>query len=118
MLRYNMTKVKDFGTACYAKDKEGNDRINPVTQALVLLMTVIYIDKITEENVSEFAWRVRLSHSLVENSKGILQDDDGIFRDPTLEEIRMHVGMTVNVMPLTLAKYMSSLRSAWKCTLQ
>jgi hypothetical protein len=104
-LTYDLTKIKDWGTLCYTKDDNGNDILNPVTHAMIFIMLETGVREITEKNAEELAWRIRLARSISEN---------GTTRDPNLDQIKQHIGMRVNVTPLTLAKYMSNLRNAWK----
>jgi hypothetical protein len=132
-LNWDLTKIENSQELCYteARDDEGEVEMNPetgepfyrlqpLTEALIFATMTVDLGEITEANYEEFWWRLQLyavttdHHLLIRHAT----DDDGNETtegyDPTLEEIRQHVGMKVNVCDTTTAKYMTKLRQIWK----
>lgn len=131
-LNWDLSRIENFREVCYEPDldDDGNpeldadgkplSRLKPLTHAIILATMYLDVGEITEANWEEVAWRIRLwsattgDHMLLQT----IEDDDGHEHtesyDPSDEEVRMHVGLKVNVCTETMTKFMGKLRKIWK----
>jgi hypothetical protein len=98
-LHFDLTKIKGFKKLCYNKD----DSMSPVTHALIFGSLSTGIREITEETVDQVAERfcaLGLVGVFFLYAKG-----DGSNRNPTLAEIKAHVGLSTNASRITDAMF-------------
>ena len=98
-LNYNLSKVENWQALCV----EG-ETLKPCTQGLIWACMQVGLPGISVKNAGEFF--VRLSE--IEKTFGPLRGD--VFYTP--EEIEAHIGLYVNVRPLTAAAFRRSMKTA------
>lgn len=101
------TKIRGFESLCYKKVDEGHT-LNPITKTLVFTTMTIFMDSITEKNWEQFYERI----AAWEKAFGPLTEiRDRRFKTRwrgqyiTPEDIRDHIGLSVNVMPKSDAHF-------------
>jgi hypothetical protein len=131
-LSWDITSVADCEEICYeeARDNDGKTEVDPMTglplvvlkpltNALILATMYLDIGEITEANYEEFAWRARLWSATTGDHmlRLVVIDDDGSEKtegyNPTVEEVRQHIGLRCNVITTTTAQFMARLRKVW-----
>lgn len=101
-LDFNYSKVKNHDTLMFNEE----DLMKPVSEVLIWRMMHTGIGwELTEENAAEFYARSKLLDALW----GCLLIPK---RSLTVEEIRAHIGLTVNVSPETRASFTKRVTSA------
>ena len=102
-----------FGNSwAFARDEQGEEdrtrirRISPVTSSLVWSTITLHMRGITEENVADFYVRHRLYEELLGPS---LINAKGEGRMITFDEIKAHIGLTVNVCEESWAFFAAAL---------
>lgn len=93
-LNYQLEKIESYKTLCWLPDKEaGGEKMNPITEGLIFSMMSIDIGEITENNLPEVMFRLRLYSRIM--GKPITQIKDSF--DYAVEEVRAHIGLYTNV---------------------
>ena len=95
----DVTKVKNFKKLCYNKD----DSMNPVTHALIFGSMATGIGEITEKTVEKVAERFAALE--LSGVTYLLNKDEDSCRNPTLDEVRAHIGLETNVSRVTDAMF-------------
>ena len=94
-------QIKGFKSLCY-KRVDGGHHLNPITKTLVFSTMVIFMDSITEKNWEQFYERIA-AWEKVFGSMTEVRDRrfKTRWRDQyiTPDDVRAHIGLTVNVMP-------------------
>jgi hypothetical protein len=111
-LNWSLTKIENYEDLCWkpALDEDGKQiidsdgdprvRIEPITDCLIWGTMVVEIGKITEKTYEEFHRRLVEAHEV-----GICpsinyydeQTKKWRVRIPTLEEVKLHIGLSTNV---------------------
>jgi hypothetical protein len=104
-LNFNFTDIENFEEVCYLRFPEvplTEERINPVTETLIYYSMFTDIGwQITSKNVDEFFKRIKLHEALF---GPILGGPEGP-RPITREQVDAHVGLRVNVAPVTRGRW-------------
>lgn len=120
-LNYNLTKIKNHEKLCWVRDNsvpesEWTDKkgwkMNPVTDVLIWITIAVDMGDITEDNVHEFYWRLRFREKYLNYKVLISTRKDGKpgrSFNPTLNQIRQHIGLTTNVRTLTRYKFLNNM---------
>jgi len=104
-------KIENYKEVCYRTNAEtGEQEYEPVLQTLVFYSMVVDLGEITEKNIEEWSFRLwlyqRLNGPLM---RAKVTDDDGnesmIEYDLTEEMIRPYIGLRVNVLSTSRAKW-------------
>ena len=108
-LTWDLTAVKDSKELCWVTDRNDKDKVemSAVTNTLVWSTMLIGINSITEKTSKAF-YR-RLIEFEVIHGKGFLVED-GNFRQPTLEEVRLHIGLKTNATVMDNRKWGNNLK--------
>jgi hypothetical protein len=95
-LNWNLQKIKNWQKLCYMPDPQdaGETILNPVTYVIIMSSISLDLDSITESNVWE--WYKRLRY-LEETQQFYLLSVGKKKRNPTLKELKAHIGLSVNV---------------------
>ena len=100
-LNWNVSNIANSEAVCffnYKEDGEAKRRLTQSTENLIFLTMVVGLGRITESNYKEFYKRIALFERL-RGCVRVKKSDSGKFVDDpyTLEDIRQHIGLTVNV---------------------
>jgi hypothetical protein len=107
-LNWDITRIKDKDSVCwkiataddsYRQIKQGEQYLNPVTEALIFRTMIVGIGEITERNAGNFYCRSRLldafgSHPLSQPTAAGVSEPRGF----TIDEVRAHIGLRTNVI--------------------
>lgn len=108
-LTWDVTKIEnnDEVTTAYREENGEQVRIwSPVTETLVWRSMAIGMGSITEENIAEFYFRMRLYDELFEPSLYEPDGEGGIkYRSITRDELKAHIGLRCNVGPETRSAF-------------
>lgn len=111
-LDWKLDRIQDYETLCWrpALDEDGNQiidedgdprvRLEPITDCLIWGTMCVEIGKITEKNFEEFHRRLEEAHEVgIAPSINYFDDETQEWRTriPTLEEVRLHIGLSTNV---------------------
>lgn len=104
-LDWDITRIKDYETTCFvAKPVEGGEReMRSVTKALIYTTMGVDLGRITEKNYREFHWRYRVLCAVDNRPPSI-----------TVDDVKAHVGLSVNVIDTTTHQFMSKLAKSAK----
>ena len=117
-----MTNIKDSKQVCWIETDEKNDKgepmydLNPITNVLIWGSMFVGMDIITEKTYKEF--HKRLIEMEIVTGSGMLRaektgDNETTYldtRQPTLEEIQLHIGLKTNASRMESRKWGSNLR--------
>lgn len=101
-LNWNVSNIENSESVCFFthhnEDGELRRRLTQSTESLIFLTMVVGLGRITESNYKEFYKRIALFERL-RGCVRVKKSDSGKFVDDpyTLEDIRQHIGLTVNV---------------------
>jgi len=109
-LHWNLTDIKNLKDVCWVN--EGDERsLNPITEAIIWSTIVVQIGKITEKNVDEWVWRLYYTSKL---GRGKLIPDTDRYRNPTRDELMLHIGLSTNVSTISRREFCSRIASSLK----
>ena len=95
-LNWNLSRMRNRDIATDADDK-----LSPRTEAMIWATMAVGIGRITERNAEEFARRI----ALFETAHGALRSNaDGPIYI-TLDEVRLHIGLSTNVADTSRAAW-------------
>lgn len=103
-LDWDLREIKDRETLCWIKDGD-EERLNPVTEAIIWKTIAVDIGRITEENYKEFAARTHVWEEVFGKSLRQGGQDLGL----TVEDIKAHIGLSTNVSNRTRAQWQKRL---------
>jgi hypothetical protein len=110
-LTWDITAVKDSKEICWIpckeKGKEDKFELGVVTHTLIWSTMLIGMNSITEKNSKEF--HKRLTEFEVIHGAGMILEK-GEARQPTIEEIKSHVGMKTNATIMDSRKWGNNLK--------
>lgn len=109
-MRYQLDRIKDHKYLCWRTKRDaenGEQELNPITQALIVLTQVIGVREITQKNAAEFHRRVAF-HEHINGAilKQTTRDGAVIARHIHLEDVVEHIGLK------TKAEYGSQMQFA------
>lgn len=107
-LNWSVAKVKDWETI--TKSPWDKEKINPVTEALIWKTMAVDLGEISERNVDEFWFRVRLLQML--DGPELQYEDGGVYL--TKEDIVAHIGLVSNVIDLPRTKWLNKVLSGYR----
>ena len=121
-LTWDLTKIKDSDKICWIETDEKNDKgepvydMNPITNVMIWGSMFIGMDTITEKTYKEF--HKRLIEMEIVTGAGMLQAEkvganQETYKDsrqPTLDEIQLHIGLKTNASRMESRKWGSNLR--------
>ena len=121
-LTWDLTNIKDSKQVCWIETDEKNDKgepmydLNPITNVLIWGSMFVGMDIITEKTYKEF--HKRLIEMEIVTGSGMLRaektgDNETTYldtRQPTLEEIQLHIGLKTNASRMESRKWGSNLR--------
>tara|TARA_R100000315_G_C5151556_1_gene86867 strand:+ start:184 stop:618 length:435 start_codon:yes stop_codon:yes gene_type:complete len=89
-------------------EQEGGElcRLNPATWALVFGASLVGFNKITDDNAEEIYVRFKIIENIYGES--ISDPHTGECRFMTLDDVTQHIGMTINVNPMTKRQFHAS----------
>jgi len=122
-LNWDITKIENAENLCWIENDDPNRtedekfKLNPVTESLIHLSMLTGIPKITKNNYKEIALRLveleilGLAMVSTEGVEGRTEFETlRKYRNPSEEEVRLHIGMTTNVTPREPKKWNSYVR--------
>ena len=100
--------------------KEGEEQVmNAVTEIMIFLTMLVGIQEITKSNYKDFYHRMR-QFEIVTGQSGMLinkgNPDDS--RNPTLEEVKWHIGLKTNANTYTKRKWSGYLVKTLSATIK
>ena len=109
-ITWDLSAIKDSKEICWipSKDEEGMFELGAMTNTLIWATMLIGLDSITEKNSKEF--HKRLIEFEVIHGDGMLVDGEGKTRQPNLEEIQLHIGLTTNASRMESRKWGSNIK--------
>ena len=121
-LTWDLTNIKDSKQVCWIETDEKNDKgepmydLNPITNVLIWGSMFVGMDIITEKTYKEF--HKRLIEMEIVTGAGMLQAEkvganQETYKDsrqPTLDEIQLHIGLKTNASRMESRKWGSNLR--------
>ena len=95
-LTWDLRAIKDNDNLCYINKAEGEDKgeMSPITNTLIWSTMFVGLSKITDKNYKQF--HKRLIELELASGGGLLVADDGHSRQPTIHEVKSHVGLITN----------------------
>lgn len=113
-LRADFTKVENFEEVCYTTF-ENKTYQHPVTQSLIYTLAGIGMCEITDKNWQKVFLRTRMWEEGIYGGKGgsiyppVSEDPEQTPRMISPEDVKRHIGLTVNVIPVSDAAFRKNL---------
>lgn len=122
-LNWDITKIENVEDLCWIENDDPNRtedekfKLNPITESLIHLSMLTGIPKITKNNYKEIALRLvelEILGLAMVSTEGVEERTEfetlKKYRNPSEEEVRLHIGMTTNVTPREPKKWNSYIR--------
>ena len=118
-LTWDITNIKLPKEQTWIKNEEGKDILNGLTEIIIFATMFVGMPKITEKNYKGFHKRIKefevatgMKGLLVEqrNGKEGTEGKERKERMPTLEEVRLHIGLKTNAGEQTIRKWHSNIK--------
>ena len=97
-LTWDLREIKDSDNLCYVnkseKDGKPQGEMSPITNTLIWSTMFVGFNKITNKNYVQF--HKRLIELEIASGGCLLVNDDGHSRQPTIHEVKSHVGLSTN----------------------
>lgn len=125
-LNWNVTKIKNHEKLCWVRDNsvpetEWTDKkgwkMNPITDVLIWITIAVDMGEITEKNAKEFYWRLRFREMFLNYKTLNATNKQGkVVRNfnPTLSDIRQHIGLCTNVSTKSRAQFLANMQRIMK----
>lgn len=91
-------------SACWNKDKDGDDLMTPLAHGLIWATMVVGLNEITEKNLQEWCWRLNLEIS-VHGERAMLRKVNGERYNES--DLRPFVGLNTNASSRTRKQYLA-----------
>ena len=107
-LNWNCSNVKGFDTKEFSDPHfPDEDRLHPVTNALIWASMHVGLGEITEKNAEEFARRLKIVEEVTGSSINYSKIGEEGFEDYpiTLEDVKRHIGLYTNVSRYTKREF-------------
>lgn len=104
-LDWNLSKIENYKEVCFSTNENGEDILNPRTEALIWLTMAVDIGKITEENAIEFYARVSLWENMFTPMLSSFEDHKKVYHKITPEDVKKHIGLSTNVSKISDAAW-------------
>jgi hypothetical protein len=91
--------------------------MNPITDVLIWITIAVDLGNITEKNVNEFYWRLRFREMFLNyKTLNVTNKKGKVIRNfnPSLSDIRQHIGLQTNVSNKTRAQFLANMRFIMK----
>ena len=99
-LDWNLTKIRESNLLCWTKDSNGEDRMNPRTELLIMLTLILGV-QITEKTHKEFWRRLEIFQHI--NGPMLHSAKEDILL--TQFDVLQHVGMKTNADVVSKTKF-------------
>tara|TARA_R110002020_G_scaffold56750_1_gene156736 strand:+ start:301 stop:693 length:393 start_codon:yes stop_codon:yes gene_type:complete len=95
-LTWDLRQIKDSDNLCYINKSENEPQgeMSAITNTLIWSTMFVGFSKITDKNYKQF--HKRLIELELASGGGLLVADDGHSRQPTIHEVKSHVGLSTN----------------------
>jgi|3_EtaG_2_1085321.scaffolds.fasta_scaffold180788_2 hypothetical protein len=95
-LTWDLRGIKDNDNLCYINKSENEPQgeMSAITNTLIWSTMFVGFSKITDKNYKQF--HKRLIELELASGGGLLVADDGHSRQPTIHEVKSHVGLITN----------------------
>ena len=101
-LTWDLRGIKDSDNLCYIEDNQGvshtdgqkHRKMSPITNTLIWSTMFVGFSRITDKNYKQF--HKRLIELELASGGGLLVAEDGHSRQPTIHEVKSHVGLITN----------------------
>ena len=95
-LTWDLRQIKDSDNLCYINKSENEPQgeMSAITNTLIWSTMFVGFSKITDKNYKQF--HKRLIELELASGGGLLVADDGHSRQPTIHEVKPHVGLSTN----------------------
>jgi hypothetical protein len=97
-MAYELKAIENFKQVCYVEDKDGNEKLNPLTHALIHLGQLAGYATLTRTNAPTMFERITKLRVLM---GPLMQNPDGTTHEITWEDVRTHTGLFTNSAPMT-----------------
>ena len=110
-LHWELSKIHDYEEVCFIEATEddpsngvekGDRLLNPLTNTLIWASISVELGGITEANADQWYARLRVVQKLFGT---LMIHGDGTPHEITADEVRAHIGLSVNVSPVTDMKW-------------
>ena len=99
-LNYDLTHIENWQELLGNNSNEPGFA-SPNTESLIWATLLIGIPQISEKNVDEFAFRLRLYETIAQS----LIQHSGVSSPIPFSQVKRHIGLCTNANPLTRAQY-------------
>ncbi len=108
-LTWDLREIKDNDNLCFINKAEGDDKgeMSPITNTLIWSTMFVGFNKITNKNYKQF--HQRLIELELASGGGLLVAEDGHSRQPTIHEVKSHVGLSTNASVQSNSKWSRNL---------
>ena len=108
-LTWDLREIKDNDNLCFINKAEGDDKgeMSPITNTLIWSTMFVGFNKITNKNYKLF--HQRLIELELASGGGLLVAEDGHSRQPTIHEVKSHVGLSTNASVQSNSKWSRNL---------
>jgi len=112
-LTWDLTEIVDAKKVCWVpsknkEDAEGTVEMGTLTNTLIWSTILIGMNRITAKNSTEF--HKRLIEFEVIHGAGMMISKDGRDRQPTLKEVKSHIGLKTNATMLESKKWGNNIK--------
>ena len=108
-LSWDLTAIEKNKELCWipATEEEGKFELHPVTHVLIWSTMLIGFSKITQKNYKDFHRRLIEFEVVTGNKMLSFKNADGVLeeRQPSLQEIEDHIGLSTNVSVMTARQW-------------
>jgi hypothetical protein len=110
-LHWELSKIHDYERVCFIRATQddpnngvvvGDRLISPLTNCLILASISVELGGITESNADQWYARLRVVQKLFGQ---LMIQGDGTPYEITADDVRAHIGLSVNVAPVTDMKW-------------
>jgi hypothetical protein len=106
-LDFSLTKAMDRKGKTFFDHPDDSEKWHPVTEAMVWRLMAIDIGEITEKNVSEVWFRVRM-YELLSGTYAIAWNEPATTVQLTREDVENHIGLSTNVSTKSRGAWLKS----------
>jgi len=96
-LDWYLGKIENYEEVCFSTNENGEDILNPRTEALIWLTMAVDMGKITKENAADFYARVSFYESLFNPLLSSFEDGKQVYHPITPQDVKNHIGLSTNV---------------------
>lgn len=104
-LTADYTKIENYEEVVYTTDDEGNTQIRGLTHGLCMVGMIIGMGELSEKNLEIWYERIRMYEII----NGPFFGYDGEEQRMTRDLLRTHIGLKLNVSPMSTAAFKTQL---------